>query len=252
MSTLLRVLALVPALAFAVAEDVKPAPAPAPAPAPVPAAEDKAPAAVDAKTAKVVKAPRPAKAHDPDLNNIDVRVLVGSAGGVGKVRDDDLNVENNDFKNESGGRCSVQVQLLHARPGKCGFVVGGGVFAASHEGTLGGVKSTVGAVGLDLKGGFVLRPTRNWHFELPSLVLSGGGSKVKTEGAPDSKDGSYNAIALQVGGFYTFDSRFQIGLEVGGQAFKAVVERDVGGGVKHDIIYSGGGGVINLAAGWRF
>ena len=249
MSTIVRVFALVPVLAFAVAEEVNPAPAPAPVPT---ATDGKAPAEVDAKPAKAAKAPRPAKAHDPDINNIDVRVLVGSAGGVGKVRDDDLKVESNDFTDKSGGRFSVQVQFLRARPGWIGFVVGGGLFAASHEGTMGGVKSTVGAAGLDLKGGFVWRPTRNLHFELPSLVLSGGSASVKTVGAADSKDGSYSAIALQVGGFYTFNSHFQIGLELGGQGFKAIVERDIGAGVKHDIIYSGGGGVINLAAGWRF
>lgn len=245
MSSILRVLALVPVLSMVIAEDVKPAPAPAPAPA----TGNQAPAPADPKAAK---APRPVKVHDPDLNNIDVRVLVGSAGGVGRVRDEDTDTEVDNFDDESGGRFSVQVQFLHARPGSFGFVVGGGLFAASHEGTLGGVTSTVGAVGLDLKGGFVLRPTRNWHFELPSIVLSGGSATVETEGAPDSEDGSYSAFALQVGAFYTFDNHLQVGLEIGGQAFRAVVERDIGAGVKHDIIYSGGGAVINLVAGWRF
>lgn len=244
MSTILRVLALVPALAFAAAEDAKPAPAPAPAPAPVPAADDKAPAPA--------KAPRVERVRDPDLNNIDLRVMIGGAGGIGEVRDDDADTENDDFDDKSGGRFAVHVQFLRARPDSVGFVVGGGIFAASHTGTLGGVESTVGAVGIELKGGFVYRPTRNWHFELPSVVLSGGGATVETEGAPDSEDGGYSAFALQVGGFYTFDSGFQLGLELGGQVFSATVEQDVGGGVKHDIIYSGGGAAINLVGGWRF
>jgi hypothetical protein len=226
-----RVLALLVPVVAVIAAEGEPAPAPKPEAKPV--------AAVD----------------DGTLNNLDLRLTLGGGGGITKVRDDDLDAEM-DFENGNGGKIAVHLLYLRARPGGIGFAVGGGLFAASHTGEPDtGVtrpESTVNATGVDVYAAFVYRPTRRWHFELPAVVLSGGQAKVETDGAADSDTGSYGAFALQVGAYYTFDFGLQLGADIGGSGFVAKVDREFSPGVDHTFIYSGGGGFINLSAGFRF
>jgi hypothetical protein len=224
---------LFPAVAMMAAEG-DPAPAPAPAPAAKPAV------AVD----------------NSMLSNLDLRLTLGGGGaGINTVRDDDLDVEA-DYENGSSGKLAVHLIYLRARPGDIGFAVGGGLFAASHTGELDAVANppevTVNAAGIDVYAAFVYRPTKNWHFELPALVLSGGQATVETEGGPDSDDGWYHQSALQVGAYYTFDFGLQLGVDLGASWFYAVVEREFALGVDHTFIYSGSGAYFNLNAGFRF
>jgi hypothetical protein len=232
MSFPVRVFALlVPALAVFAAEGD---------PAPAPAAKAKPAAAAD----------------NGMLNHLDLRLTLGGGGaGIKQVRDDDLDVDA-DYEKGGSGKIAVHLLYLRARPGGIGFAVGGGLFAASHTGELeAGVthpESTVNASGIDIYAAFVYRPTRNWHFELPALVLSGGQATVETDGAPDSDAGWYHQSALQVGAYYTFDFGLQLGADLGGSWFYAVVDREFALGVDHTFIYSGSGAYINLNAGFRF
>jgi hypothetical protein len=215
-----------------VAADEAPAPAPAPAPkAPVRAVDDSL------------------------LNNLDLRLTVGSAGGITRVRDEDLDTET-DYEDGAGGSLAVHLIYLRARPGGIGFAVGGGLFAHGHTGKpdtgVNRPESTVNAAGLDVYAAFVYRPTRNWHFELPAVVLSGGSAAVETDGAEDSDDGWYHQSALQVGAYYTFDFGLQLGADLGFSWFYARVDRDVGLGVEREFTYAGGGANLNLSVGYRF
>lgn len=240
MSSRIRVLALlVPALVVMAADE-----------APVSAKADEAPA----------PAPAPAKAKAPAadsglLNNLDLRLTVGGAGGITRVRDEDLDVDT-DYKDGNGGAISLHLLYLRARPGGIGFAVGGGFFAHSHTGEPDtGVtrpESTVNAAGIDVCAAFVYRPTRNWHFELPAIVLSGGSASVETEGAKDSDTGWYRQGALQVGAYYTFDFGLQLGVDLGGSWFYSRVKREVALNVEREFTYVGGGPFLNLSVGFRF
>lgn len=225
-------LLLVPTFALIAADDAAPAPAPAVAPA-------AKPVVVDGST----------------LNNLDLRLTIGGGGGITKVRDEDLDTDA-DFEDGHGGNVAVHLLYLRARSGGVGFAVGGGVFAHSHTGKpdagVNRPESTVNAAGVDVYGAFVLRPTRNWHFELPAVVVSGGRAKVKTDGAEDSDAGAYGQFALQVGAYYTFDFGLQLGVDLGGSGFYARVDQDVGAGTTHEFTFGGGGGYLNLNAGFRF
>jgi hypothetical protein len=197
----------------------------------------------------------PAAIDHSALNNLDLRLTIGGGGGITKVRDDDLDVES-DYGNGDGGKIAAHLIYLRARPGGIGFAVGGGLFAATHSGEsevlVNRQKSTINAAGIDVYAAFIYRPTHNWHFELPALVLSGGQAKVETEGDVDSDDGWYHQSALQVGAYYTFDFGLQLGADLGGSWFYAAVDRQVAPGVTHRFVYGGGGGYLNLSAGFRF
>ena len=226
MSSHFRVLALlVPMLAVMAAEGD-------PAPAPAPAAK---PAAVD----------------NSMLNNLDLRLTIGGGGGgLNRVRNEDTDVEV-DYEEGSSGSMAIHLIYLRARPGGVGFAVGGGLFAHSHDGEPegGGPTSTVNAAGIDIYAAFVWRPTRNWHFELPAVVLSGGSAVVETDGADDSESGGYARFAGQVGAYYTFDFGLQLGLDLGASGFGTTIEDK---NTNQEFTFSGGGGYLNLSVGYRF
>lgn len=237
MSFHVRVLALlVPALALMAAEGN---PAPAPAPAPTAAVES----VPDAKA-------KPAPVDNSLLNNLDLRLTLGGGGEITKVENNDTDVET-DYEEGSGGTLAIHLIYLRARPGGVGFAVGGGLFAHSYDGEPegGGPTSTVNAIGVDVYGAFVWRPTRNWHFELPAVVLSGGSAVVETDGAEDSESGGYARFAAQVGAYYTFDFGLQLGLDLGAAGFGTTVEYE---NTNEEFTFSGGGGYINLNVGYRF
>ena len=228
MSSHFRVLALlVPMLAVMAAEG-DPASAPAPA-------EVAKPAAVD----------------NSMLNNLDLRVTIGGGGGgLNRVRNEDTDAEV-DYEEGSSGSMAIHLIYLRARPGGVGFAVGGGLFAHSHDGEPegGGPTSTVNAAGIDIYAAFVWRPTRNWHFELPAVVLSGGSAVVETDGADDSESGGYARFAGQVGAYYTFDFGLQLGLDLGASGFGTTIEDK---NTNQEFTFSGGGGYLNLSVGYRF
>ena len=228
MSSHFRVLALlVPMLAVMAAEG-DPASAPAPA-------EVAKPAAVD----------------NSMLNNLDLRLTIGGGGGgLNRVRNEDTDAEV-DYEEGSSGSMAIHLIYLRARPGGVGFAVGGGLFAHSHDGEPegGGPTSTVNAAGIDIYAAFVWRPTRNWHFELPAVVLSGGSAVVETDGADDSESGGYARFAGQVGAYYTFDFGLQLGLDLGASGFGTTIEDK---NTNQEFTFSGGGGYLNLSVGYRF
>jgi len=228
MSSHFRVLALlVPMLAVMAAEG-DPASAPAPA-------EVAKPAAVD----------------NSMLNNLDLRVTIGGGGGgLNRVRNEDTDVEV-DYEEGSSGSMAIHLIYLRARPGSVGFAVGGGLFAHSYDGEPegGGPTSTVNAAGIDVYAAFVWRPTRNWHFELPAVVLSGGSAVVETDGADDSDSGEYARFAGQIGAYYTFDFGLQLGLDLGASGFGTTIEDQ---NTNQEFTFSGGGGYLNLSVGYRF
>lgn len=242
MSPHFRVLALlVPVLAVLAVEG------PAPAPAPVPTADPTAEPAPPAPAAKRVVV------DDGALNNLDLRLTLGGGGGLVEVENEDTDTKT-DYEEGSGGSVAIHLVYLRARPGGIGFAVGGGLFAHSYDGEPedGGPTSTVNAAGVDVYGAFVLRPTRNWHFELPAVVLSAGSATVETEDAKDSEDGGYARFAIQVGAYYTFDFGLQLGLDLGAAGFGTTVDQEVAPGVEEEITYSGGGGYVNFTVGYRF
>lgn len=196
-------------------------------------------------------APRVEAADSSSLNNLDLRLSLGvSFDGILEVTDEDTDVET-DYEDGAGGHWAVHVLYLRARPGGVGFAVGGGPFIHAYTGEPegGGPESTVNALGIDLYAAFVWRPSDNWHFELPALVLSGGSAVVETDGAEDSEVGGYARFAAQLGAYYTFDVGFQLGLDVGVAGFGTTVEYD---DTDQEITLSGGGAYANLTLGYRF
>lgn len=224
MSSHVRVLALlVPALALMAADE---APAPPAKPAKAPAADTSL------------------------LNNIDLRLTFSGGGELTKVKNEDTDVET-DYEEGSGGTMALHVLYLRADAGSIGFAVGGGpsLHAYTGEPEGGGPESTVNAACIDLYAAFVWRPTRNWHFELPAVVLTGGSAVVETDGSEDSERGGYGRFAAQLGAYYTFDFGLQLGLDLGAAGFGTTVEYD---GSDEEYTYSGGGGYLNLTVGYRF
>lgn len=234
MSSHFRVLALlIPALAVMAAEgDPAPAPVPEAEPAPAPAARAEE------------------KADTSLLNNLDLRLTLGGGGGISTVENDDTDTEA-DYEDGEGGTLAVHLIYLRARPGGVGFAVGGGLFAHSYDGEPEGsdITSTVNATGIDIYAAFVWRPTRNWHFELPAVVLSAGSAVVETEGAEDSETGGYARFAGQLGAYYTFDFGLQLGLDIGAAGFGTTVEEK---STNDEYTFSGGGGYLNVSVGYRF
>lgn len=234
MSSHVRVLALlVPVLSvFAAEGDPAPAPAPEPAPAPAAKAEE--------------------KVDNSLLNNLDLRLTFGGnlGGGLTKVKNEDTDVES-DFDGSGGGSLAVHVLYLRANPHSVGFVVGGGPSLHSYVGEPegGGPESTVNAACIDLYAGFVWRPIRNLHFELPAVVLSLGSAVVETDGGDDSEAGGYGRFAAQLGAYYTFNFGLQFGLDAGVAGFGTTVEYD---NTDEEYSFSGGGGYINFTVGYRF
>jgi hypothetical protein len=194
-------------------------------------------------------APRPA-ADSSLLNNLDLRLTFGGGGTITEVENTDTDVDT-DYEDGSGGTLAVHLIYLRANPGGIGFAVGGGLFAHSYSGEPegGGPESTVEAAGIEAYGAFVYRPTRNWHFELPAVVLSGGSARVETDGSEDSEDGGYGRFAVQVGAYYTFDFGLQLGLDLGGAAFSSTVEYE---STDEEYDFRGGGGYLNFSVGYRF
>jgi hypothetical protein len=225
MSSPIRALALlVPALAMMAAEG-DPAPAPAPA-------------------------PRAEAADSSLLNNLDLRLSFGGGGELNQVENTDTDVEE-DYEEGGGGTIALHLLYLRANPGGIGFAVGGGPFMHAYDGEPegGGPTSTVNAAGIDLYAAFVWRPTRNWHFELPAVVLSAGSAVVETDGGEDSEVGGYGRFAAQLGAYYTFDFGLQLGLDLGAAGFGATVEEEA---TDEEYTFSGGGGYLNFTVGFRF
>lgn len=205
--------------------------------------------------------PAPAKVapieakDDGTLNNVDLRLIIGGGGSLTRVTNEDTDVDT-DYDDGSGGTIAIHALYLRARPGGIGFAVGGGLFSHRYDGEpehTNGPTTTVNAAGIDLTAAFVYRPTRNWHFELPAVVLSGGGATVEIDGAKDVEDGTYGRIAIEVGAYYTFNFGLQLGVNLGGAGFSARFEdQEVAPNVKQEVTYHGGGGYLNLLVGYRF
>jgi hypothetical protein len=194
-------------------------------------------------------------AGDRTLNNIDLRLsLNGGNEGITKRRNESLGTEAA-YDDDSSGGIAAHVLYLRARPGGVGFAVGGGLSAFTHEGKpelVSGQATTIETISIDIYAAFVYRPMRQWHFELPALVVSSGAASVETEGQAEKDEGSYGRFALQVGAYYTFDFGLQLGVDLGGAGFWASVDRDIAPNVTQEFIYTGSGGYINLNAGFRF
>lgn len=228
MSSHVRVLALLlPVFALLTAEED-----PAPVQAVVPA--QAAAAAVD----------------NSQLNNLDLRLTLGGGGELTRVKNEDTDAKT-DYEDGTGGTIAVHVLYLRANPGGIGFAVGGGpsIHGYSGEPEGGGPESTVNAAGIDLYAAFIWRPTRNWHFELPAVVLTGGSAVVETDGGEDSERGGYGRFAAQLGAYYTFNFGLQLGVDVGAAGFGTTVEYD---NTDEEYSFSGGGGYLNLSVGYRF
>jgi len=194
-------------------------------------------------------------AHVGSLNHIDIRVsLNGGNEGITKRKDEALGTEVA-YEGDSSGGITAHVLYVRARPGGVGFAVGGGLSAYTHEGKPAlttGQASKIEAFSIDIYGAFAYRPTKQWHFELPAVVISSGSASVETEGRAEKDDGTYGRFALQVGGYYTFDFGLQLGVDLGAAGFWAVVDREIAPNVTQELTYTGGGGYINLNAGFRF
>jgi hypothetical protein len=193
--------------------------------------------------------------RDHTLNNIDIRLSFnGGNEGITKRENDATGTEIT-YDEEASGGIAAHVLYLRAPAGGIGFAVGGGLSAFTHEGkpenTI-GQQAKIETLSIDIYGAFVYRPTKQWHFELPALVLSGGSSKVKTEDRTEEDEGTYSRLALQVGAYYTFDFGLQVGADLGVAGFSSSVDREISPGVKQELIYTGGGGFLNLNIGYRF
>jgi hypothetical protein len=212
---------------------------------------EEGPATVQATVPAPAAAPAAAQAADNSLrNNLDLRLTVGGGGEITRVTNEDTDVKT-DYEDGNGATIALHLLYVRANPGGIGFAVGGGPSAHTYTGEPegGGAESTVHAVGIDLYAAFVWRPTRNWHFELPAVVVTGGSAVVETDGGDDSETGGYGRFAAQLGAYYTFDFGLQLGLDVGAAGFGTTVEYD---NTDEEYSFSGGGGYLNFNVGYRF
>lgn len=92
-----------------------------------------------------------------------------------------------------------------------GFCAGGGLFFDAHRGVRNEVRSTYTAHGLEATVGALHQFDAQWHLELRALGRLGQG-RLKSDGSSSDRD-DYSALGLVMGGFSTFASKLQLGVE---------------------------------------
>jgi hypothetical protein len=189
--------------------------------------------------------------RDASVGNLDLRMGVGSQPGIAKIKEKDTGATTETDK-DGGGDVDVEVLYVRARPESFGFAAGGGLFAHSHIGDYQGLKPQVNASGVEGQAALVYRFTRHFHIEAPAVVVGLGSARATKIGVADSDNGGYGSLALQVGAYYSFWFGLQIGAAIGVEGWSSTVKQDNGTGTKQDVTYSGGGGYLNLQAGFRF
>lgn len=101
--------------------------------------------------------------------------------------------------------------VLLGKAQRWGFCAGGGLFLDAHRGVRSDVKSTYFAHGLEATAGAIFQLDAAWHGELRALGRFGQG-RLTADGSSSDRD-DYSALGLTMGGFYTFPSHLQLGVE---------------------------------------
>jgi hypothetical protein len=194
--------------------------------------------------------------------DLDLRFKGGAAAGV-----DEMNIDSFILATGSGDSSrNFQVELafiaLEERRVSPVFTIG--IFDREHSGTVSdpfvGLPSTFvdyNVQGVSFGAGVRVKATENLHFE--GRIEAGAGEGKPDLSTPgmgnwnDVEEDAYASFSFIVGSYYTFSMpQIQLGLEVGVQSFSGDFQIWNSGGYWADADVSGGGGIMNLVAGYRF
>ncbi|MDH4162328.1 MAG: hypothetical protein OEW15_06505 [Nitrospirota bacterium] len=185
--------------------------------------------------------------------SVEMRLKVGSAPGIDEWKVGSASPAA--VTPDGGGNLQFDFVLGFYRDSSVALLMSGGVFARSHQGKTPLSKIDYDASGLAFAGGVRFNTSDHLHFEGKlEMDLGSGMPKPETLGITGSyvEAGSYAAASLIIGGYYTFSTPgIQLGLELGSQAFKGSF-RTLSTGLWIDQNVSGGDGIVNLVAGYRF
>jgi hypothetical protein len=182
---------------------------------------------------------------------LDLRFNFSSAAPL-----DELEIGNAslDMSGASSGTFGAQV-LWGYKPGngRWGFQFGGGFDFSSHRADFLGEQDAAAynSAALRITGGLLYTPVPGLQMELRPFLRIGGGQVNADElsfiGTEDVTGGAYSAGGLVAGLWYAWPSGFQIGGEMGMEAFAG--ESEVRGTT---VTATGGGGTGTFGLGWRW
>jgi hypothetical protein len=184
---------------------------------------------------------------------IDLRASIGGASGLDEV---DSGGSSTDQDSRIGVQFAVEGIVRQRFTRLFGYCAGLGVFASGHAGEASDdhhVKLVYAAVGVELTAGLTLEPVHGLHLELRPFYRPGRGAlEVDNRGSSPVQDetgdaGSYHALGVLLGGYYTFPFGLQLGAQVGGEDFTGHSRMDAGGAT-----VSGDGGFARFVVGYSF
>ncbi len=190
--------------------------------------------------------------------DVDLRVKLGSAAGADKI--ELTNLGGADTSKKSSSNFQIEVAFSPRSDTAAHFVGTIGLFGRHHAGHVDDpvlpTDVEYDASGLSGSVGVGIKTNENVHFEgRLELALGAGKPTLTTPGVEwnTTKEGSYVATSLILGGYYTFSKPgFQIGLELGAQSFTGNFQIWNNAGYWSDGKVTGSGGTVNLVIGYRF
>lgn len=191
----------------------------------------------------------------------DLRLKLGDAAGITKVSSPYVSL---DFSAESSGNFQIEGNWGQYNDSNVGLIFSAGLFSRVHSGSgivpLNGLyyPTTVDyeANGISLGVGVGIISSNNLHFEGKfEYGFGSGDGSMDTPGFiwNPTSDGPYTSASIIVGVYYTVSQPgFQIGLELGRQAFKGEYDIAVTGGGSMTVEVEGSGAIASLVIGGRF
>lgn len=185
--------------------------------------------------------------------SVEMRIKMGSAPGFNEMTANNITTTGS---KDGGANAQFDFVLGFYRDSPVGFLLSGGVFTRRHSGTFGASKIDYDASGMAFAAGVRIRSSEHLHFEGKFEMDIGSGKPGAADlGLPTGsvEAGGYGAASLIAGAYYTISTPgLQIGLELGGQGFTGNFRTAAPGWTWIDQSVSGGGGTVNLTAGYRF
>lgn len=205
----------------------------------------------------LIAAPQLAQLARAELNT-DLRVKLGGAAGIDKA--EITNIAQTDVTQKSSGNFQIELVMSPKQPSGVSFVGSIGLFGRNHVGNdsdpFSPTEIEYSASGLSASAGASFGTGGNLHFETRlELAVGTGKPTLTTPGFVwnSTKEGSYSATSLILGGYYTLNSPgLQLGLELGGQSFVGNFQIWNNSGFWSDGKVEGSGSFINLVVGYRF
>lgn len=184
---------------------------------------------------------------------IDLRMKLGSAAGVDTIEFSDTGTF--DASQSDSGNFQIEVAFTPQQGPGANFVGTVGIFGRDHEGSdpFSAADVEYSAAGLSGSVGVSIKANENFHFEGRLELALGSGEPTFSPSFGPTREGSYAATSLILGGYYTLSRPgLQLGLELGAQSFVGNFEIWNTAGFWADGKVKGTGGTANLVIGYRF